>query len=70
MNLTLVNQYPTEVEASIDAGMLRSNGIEAQVRTNGLSGLFPGTTVGGAAIYVSEDQAEKAQQLLEQHGDE
>lgn len=70
MNLTLVNQYPTEVEASIDAGMLRSNGIEAQVRTNGLSGLFPGTTVGGAAIYVPEDQAEKAQQLLEQHGDE
>lgn len=70
MELTLLNQYPTEVEASIDAGMLQAHGIEAQVRTNGLSGLFPGTTVGGAAIYVPTSQAARAQALLKSHGDE
>ena len=70
MELTLINQYPTEMEASIDAGMLRAHGIDAHIETNGLSGIFPGTSVGGAALYVPTPQVAQAERLLQNHGDE
>ncbi|MBD5310717.1 MAG: hypothetical protein K2J92_05895 [Muribaculaceae bacterium] len=70
MELTLINQYLTEIEASIDAGMLRAYGIDAHIETNGLSGIYPGTLVGGVALYVPTPQVAQAERLLRNHGDE
>lgn len=62
--MRLLNEYATEQEAYIDQGYLRSNGIEAEVESNAISSIFPGSTAGGYALYVPESQYEESIRLL------
>ena len=62
--MRLINEYSSEPEAYIDQGFLRSNGIDAQVDSEAISSIFPGSTAGGYALYVPEDQYDHALELL------
>lgn len=62
-----IAQFNTTDQAMMAQGMLESHGIEAQVQSNSLTGLFPGA--GSVPLYVAEDQAAEATKLLEEHGD-
>ena len=64
--MRLLNQYSNEAEAYIDKGFLESNGIECDVISNAMSDIFPAPGAGNGSIdlYVSDQQYEKASQLL------
>lgn len=62
--MRLINQYYNEQEAYIDKGFLESNGINAEIDSNAISGIFPGSTAGTYNLYVDDNQYEKALELL------
>ncbi len=64
--MTLINTYSNEAEAYIDKGFLENHGIESQVDSNAISTIFPGpgNWTGNVSLYVADDKAEEARQLL------
>ena len=63
--MELIHEYSEAAEAYIAQGMLRNNGIEAEVLPGDLSGIFPG--VAPTQLYVAEKDAAKARELLASH---
>lgn len=67
-----LGQYDTPQEAYIVQGMLRSNGIEAEVQESVASSVFPAPDAGTGVtvLFVREKDYDKAAELLASHGDE
>lgn len=62
--MTVINTYSSPEEAAIDAGMLRANGVDAHVQTGAIADIFPGAGNSPISLYVPDDQAEEARNLL------
>ena len=64
--MKLLNQYSNEAEAYIDKGYLESNGIRCEIISNAMSDIFPapGSGVGSIDLYVSDEDYDKASELL------
>ncbi len=67
--MKLIRTYDTPDGAYIAKGMLDSNGIHAEVISNAASSLFPApyAGIGRSALYVPDDEAERAEQILIAH---
>jgi hypothetical protein len=56
-------------EAELARQVLEKNGITVTIRSDDTGGLHPSlTAVAGACLLVSEDELEKAQELLQAYG--
>lgn len=68
-----IANFSTEQEAAIARGMLESRGIRCEIAgQSALSSIFPtpdGSNFGGFGLYVNENQAAQAIELLREHGD-
>lgn len=65
MTMRLLNQYYNEQEAYIDQGYLESNGINAEVDSNAISDIFPGSTAGTYNLYVDDRDYARAKELMD-----
>lgn len=63
-----IQQYSSLQEAEIVAGMLRSHGIEAEVESNSMNSLFPGSE-DSVWLMVPQGKAEEASRLIAKYGD-
>lgn len=69
-NFTAVAEFDNEREASIAAGMLGSNGIEAVVDGSIMGTLYgAGATWAPVRLLVPADKADEAKTLLKEHKD-
>lgn len=66
--MTLLNQYSNIEEAYLDKSLLESHGIKALVQSDAMSELFPapGAGMGSISLYVPDNEAQKAQEILNQ----
>lgn len=64
--MAVINQYSNESEAYIDCGMLRANGIDAQVMSDAQSLIFPapGSGTGSISLEVPDSRVAEAKKLL------
>lgn len=66
-----IAEFSTEPQAAIAANMLIDNGINAVVPPNNMGTLYgAGTTWAPFVLYVPEEDANRALQLLREHGDQ
>ena len=61
-----IKTYPSRIEAEIDRSILAGAGIVSIVSAEDFSGWFPPllTGTGGARLLVSEDEADRAREIL------
>lgn len=71
MDYRLLATYGSPENAYIVAGMLRSNGIDCQVRESAGSELFPAPDggVSGTGLYVMSRQMAEATRLMKNSSD-
>lgn len=63
-------EFSNEIDASIAAGMLADNGIEAQILSNNMATLYAaGSTWAPVRLMVPSDCLAEARCLLHEHGD-
>lgn len=63
-------EFNNEIDASIAAGMLADNGIEAHILSNNMATLYAaGSTWAPVQLMVPSDCLDEARRLLQEHGD-
>jgi hypothetical protein len=64
-----IKTYPTRIEAEIDMNIFAASGIVSIIFAEDFSGWFPPllTGTGGARLLVSEDEADRACEILRIH---
>lgn len=67
---TIIAQFSTEAEAHIAKGMLENEGIAVFIEPNTMATLYAaGATWSPIRLFVADNDAEKARELLEKHND-
>lgn len=70
MPYTVIAEYDNERQATIAAGMLINNNIDAHVEGSNMTTLYgAGATWAPVRLLVPDEMAERAAQLLAEHGD-
>ena len=67
--MKVIGSYSNPDEANLVASVLEGNGIKAHVRDTNSANWIP-IAVGGARVEVSDDDAEKAVEVLKLSGSE
>lgn len=70
--LSLAATFPNIQSAYIAKGMLEANGIPSVLNNEDFNAIYPigFNSIGAIKLLVREQDLEKAQQLLQEHGDE
>lgn len=68
--MTLLKEYSEEAAAYIDKGLLKNYGIHSEVAGDAMSEVFPapGAGTGAFGLYVADDDAAKARDILAHRG--
>ena len=68
-DLTVIFRTPSQIEADVIKGLLETHGIEALITSDLSRTAFP-FTLNELRLSVSEEEAERAKQIIESHRDE
>ena len=70
--MTTIATFPDVMSASIAQGMLESNGIKAVIENQAMSSIYPAPLSGSSEVTlaVSDTDADRTTELLNEHGDE
>ncbi len=65
--VVVVKTFPNRMEADLAKSVLEGNGIRASVSADDAGGMLPhiGFTTGGVKLFVIDDNAERALELLQ-----
>ena len=68
--MVTIASFSFEPDAYLVQGMLKNNGIDAYVDTNTMATLYAaGSTWAAINLLVPEKDAERARELMKEHGD-